>query len=311
MDSDNSVAAFHVTLGAVLQEQKKPAEAQASFLRAIALDPDDEESRSGLAWLLSEAGKPEEAAEHLRHALRLAPNKADLHYNLGSVLQSLGRDDEAANCYRNALSLDPGNAVAGNNLGAILHAQDQVNSAIDCFRRTLERTPGHVQSWLNLAISLQTVRQTDEAESCLLRAIRLDPQHFEAHSRLAFVLREQGRLEESKTHSEHALAIRDSVSERVRLATLQPVIALSDNEVKAWRRHFDESVGELLTREGALKDPFVEVGASNFNPAYQPECDRGLQEKAARLYSKLCPELLYTAPHCNRRSPPKDGRIKV
>ncbi|MBI3899902.1 MAG: tetratricopeptide repeat protein [Gammaproteobacteria bacterium] len=314
IDSDNSVAAFHITLGAVLKDQNKLEEAQASILRAIALDPDDEESRTNVAWLLCEAGRPGEAVEHLRHALRLAPNKADLHCNLGSVLQSLGREDEAARCYRDALSFDSGNATAGNNLGAILHAQGNVRDAIECFRQTLDKTPGYSQSWVNLAIALQAIHQVDEAESCLLRAIRLDPQNFKAYSRLAVVMREQGRLEESKVHSAHALAIQDSVSERVRLATLLPVIALSEDEIKTWRKHFDESMDELLTREdaeGALKDPFAEVGVSNFHLAYQPECNRSLQEKAGRLYSKLCPELLYTAPHCYRRSPSKDRRIKI
>jgi len=309
--SDNSIAAFHITLGAVLREQKKLEEAQACFLRAIALDPDDEESRTGLALLLNEAGKQEEALVHLRHALRLAPNKADAHCNLGIVLRSLGRDDEAEKCYRDALSLDPGKAVAGNNLGALLYAHGKVNDAIECYRRTLDRTPGHSQSWVNLGIALQAARKVDEAESCLLRAIRLDPQNFDAHSRLAVAMREQGRLKESMAHSERALAIHDSVSERVRLATLLPVIPHSADEVNEWRRHFDESISELLKMEGALKDPFVEVGVSNFNLAYQPECDRMLQEKAARLYSRLCPALLYSAPHCNRRIPPNDGRIKI
>lgn len=311
INSDNGVAAFHITFGAVLKEQKKLAEAEASFRRAIALDPDDAESRSGLAWLLNEAGKPAEAVEHLRHALRLAPKDADVHCNLGIALRSLGRDDEAARCYRDALSLNPGHAAAGNNLGAILHAQGHVRDAIACFRRTLDKTPGYSQAWVNLGIALQAIHQTDEAESCLRRALQLNPQDFMAHSRLALILREQGRLEESKTHSERALAIQDNLGERIRLATLLPVVAHSDNEIKAWRRHFDESVGELMAHEGMLKDPFVEVGVSNFNLAYQPECDRHLQEKATRLYSKLCPALLYTAPHCHRRSPPKDGRIKV
>lgn len=309
--SNNSVAAFHITLGTVLKAQNRFEEAKASFLQAIALDPDDEESRSGLAWVLSEAGKPEEAVGHLRHALRLAPNKADLHSNLGSMLQSLGRDDEAAKCYRDTLLLDAGNAVAENNLGAILHAQGNVNEAIECFRRTLDRTPSYFQSWVNLGVALQSTRQVDEAESCLQRAIDLDSHNFKAHSTLAVIMREQGRLEESKAHSERALAIQDSVSERIRLATLLPVIASSENEVKVWRKHFDESVGELLAREGVLKDPFVEVGVSNFNLAYQPECNRSLQEKTAQLYSKLCPALLYTAPHCHHRSPSKDGRIRI
>lgn len=311
IDSNNSVAAFHITLGTILKEQKKLEEAQASFRRAIALDPDDEESRSGLAWLLNAAGRPAEAVEHLRLALRLAPKNTDLHCNLGIVLQSLGKEDEAASCYRNALSLNPGHAVAGNNLGAILHAQGQIRDAIQCFRQTLDKSPGYSQAWVNLAIALQAVRQTDEAESCLLRAIRLDPQDFKAHSRLALVQREQGRLEESRKHSERALVIQDNLGERIRLATLHPVVALSGNEIKLWRRRFDESIDELLMRQEVLKDPFAEVGVSNFNLAYQPECNRSLQEKAARLYLKLCPALHYTAPHCHRRSSLKNERIKI
>jgi predicted O-linked N-acetylglucosamine transferase (SPINDLY family) len=309
--SDNSIPAFHFTLGNIFRIQNKLEDAKACYLRAVALDPDDEESRNGLASLLSEAGKPEEALVHLRHVLCLSPTKSDVHCNLGVMLQSLGKDDEAAKCYRDSLVLDPGNAVAGNNLGAILYAQGKVNEAIACFRRTLDNTPSHVESWVNLGIALQAIQQADEAESCMLSAIRLDPKNYKAHSRLALVMREQGRLNESMEHSKQALAIRESISERVRLATLLPVIARSADEIKAWRRHFDESVSELFTRKEIISDPFIEVGTCNFNLAYQPECDKILQVKAARLNSILCPSLLYTAPHCHRQTLSKGARIKV
>jgi predicted O-linked N-acetylglucosamine transferase (SPINDLY family) len=54
------------------------------------------------------------------------------------------------------------------------------------------------------------------------------------------------------------------------------------------------------------------VGASNFFLAYQPECNKDLQKKAAQLYAAVCPDLLYTAPHCHGRKQGVAGeRIRV
>lgn len=309
--SDGSVASYHFTLANVLRSLGKEEEALSSFLQAVALDPEDAQSRNDLGCALHRSGKSEEALEHLRYAVSLAPNLAQTHYNLGVVLQSMGRNDEAARSYSDAWSLDPGDAQAGNNLGVMLHAQGKLSDAIACFRRTLDLQPEYAQAWCNLGVALQAYRLVDEAESCLRRAISLNPQDFSAHSNLALALREQGRLDASVASSERALAIRDSIGERVRLATLLPVVARSADEISVWRKHFDAGISKLLARGGALDDPLREVGACNFNLAYQPECNRELQEKAARLYSALCPALLFTAPHCLHRRQPADGRIKV
>lgn len=309
--SDGSVASFHLTLGNVLTMLQREGEALASYRQAVALDPDDPESRNTLGCALHNSGQSSEALEHILYALRLAPVNAELHYNCGVFLKSLGRADEAARRYREALSLNPKHATAGNNLGGILHAQGRLEEAVACFRRILEFRPEDAQVWSNLGVSLQALRQVDEAELCLLHAISLNQQDFHAHSNLALILREKGRLEASMASSERALAIRDNLGERIRLATLLPVVAQSADEISAWRRHFDAGVSELLVLGGVLDDPLREVGVCNFNLAYQPECNKGLQEKAARLYSAVFPTLLYTAPHCHRPSQSSGGRIKV
>jgi protein O-GlcNAc transferase len=310
IQSDPAVASYHFTLANVLLALGREQEAQASFLEAVRLDPDDVNFHNALGCSLHQCGKSEAALEHFRHALRLAP-AASLHVNLGLALQALGRDEEAAQSFRDALALEPANADAENNLGATLHALGRSDEAIACFGRVLERVPDFVQCWVNLGVALQACRRVDEAEAALQSAIRLDPQDFNAHSRLAIVLREQGRLAESVASSGRALAIRDSTSERVRVATLLPVIASSAEEIRQWRTHFSEQVDALLARGGEIADPLRENGASNFNLAYQPECDRDLQQKAARLYAALCPQLGYTAPHCQPPLHPRGGRIKV
>jgi len=308
--SDKSIAAFHVTLANVFIALGRENEALASYERALALEPDNAQALSEQAYTLHKVGRSEEALAPLRRALNLEPTAVQMQYNLATICQFLGRLDEAAEVYRATLALDPAFADAGNNLGAILHAQGRLEEAIACFKQTLERRPDHALAWNNLGCALQASRKVDEAEACLLRSIALNPQDFSAHSNLALAQREQGNLDASLASSMRALAIHDSLSERIRLATLLPVVARSADEIRKWRKHFADEVSKLCTQGGALDDPLREVGACNFNLAYQPECNRELQQKAAQLYAIVCPALLYTAPHCLRPRP-ADGRIKV
>jgi protein O-GlcNAc transferase len=309
--SDPTVASFHLTLADVHGALGRGQDAVASYRRAIALDPDDPQSRTGLGCALLDSGDHKQALEHLQNAVRLVPGIALTHHNLGVALQALGRTEDAASSYRQALHLDPGHAQAGCNLGAVLHAQGKMDDAIACFRQTLDRSPNFAQAWSNLGVALQADHRVDEAESCLLRAVSLNPQDFNAYSKLALCQREQGKVEASAASSERAIAVRDSVGERIRLATVLPVVARSASEIQSWRARFDSGVGDVMSRGGVVSDPLREIGVCNFNLAYQPECDRALQEKAAQMYLAVCPTLSYTAAHCRRSYVRKDGRIRI
>lgn len=309
--SDATVASFHITLADAHGALGRSEEAIASYRRAVALDPDDPESRTGLGCALLDSGRHEQALEHLQHAARLAPTVALTHHNVGVVLQALGRGTDAALSYRQALRLDPGHAQAGTNLGAVLHAQGKMDDAIACFKQTLEKSPDFAQAWSNLGVAFQAAHRVDEAEACLLRAVALNPADFNAYSKLALSRREQGNVEASVASSERALAIRDSVGERIRLATLLPVVARSASEIQSWRARFERGIAEVMAHGGVVSDPLREIGVCNFNLAYQPECDRALQEKTAKMHLEMCPTLGYTAAHCRRAREVKDGRIRI
>ena len=50
----------------------------------IESDPDDHETRAGLAALYLQAGRPDDALTQLQTALRLQPEHAPAHYDLGT-----------------------------------------------------------------------------------------------------------------------------------------------------------------------------------------------------------------------------------
>ncbi|HEY8101357.1 MAG TPA: tetratricopeptide repeat protein [Burkholderiaceae bacterium] len=308
---DSSNASFHWTLGNILNALGKTDVALINLRKSVALDPECAQSRNDLGISLYRSGKNEEAVQHLRYALRLEPSNAPGHCNLGVILQSMNLVDDAVISYKIALSLNPAYSDAENNLGSLHYAQGRLTDAVGCFRRVVEKNPWHAQAWCNLGCVLQVLGQLDEAEQCLLRAIGLHSKDFNSQSNLALVQRAKGKLEESKKNSLLALSIRESIGERIRIATLLPVVAHSSEEITVWRNHFDREITRLLGEGGALPDPLRDVGACNFNLAYHSECDRDLQEKAARLYSAVCPSLLYTAPHCLPQVRTNTRRIKI
>ncbi|NVO04865.1 MAG: tetratricopeptide repeat protein, partial [Rhodoferax sp.] len=233
------------------------------------------------------------------------------HFNLGVIQNILGNSDQAVQSYRRSLQIQPHNELAENNLGALLHASRNYSEAIDCFRRALQRAPEFALAWTNLGIALQASKKVDEAQQCLVRAISLDPQSFSAHSNLALSLREQGRIDESLVSSRAAIAIRASLAEKIRAATLTPVVAASREEIQHWRERFASEMSALLDESGTIQDPMTEIGVCNFNLAYQPECNRTLQELAARLYWKHCPALHYQASHCSQARRENPQRLKI
>ncbi len=81
--------------------------AEASFRRAIALDPVYAEAWNNLGVVLGDLGRIDQAVDAYRRALDAAPGYADAHYNLAETLA--GQGDRAGACehWRHYLEQDP------------------------------------------------------------------------------------------------------------------------------------------------------------------------------------------------------------
>jgi tetratricopeptide (TPR) repeat protein len=309
--ADSSIASYHLTLANVFAQTGNTDESLVCYLRAVELDPQDPESRTGLGNALLECKQFGDAKAHFAEALRMVPDAALAHYNIAVANQALNLTVEAIKYYRNAILKNPLLVQAENNIGVIYFSSRDYDCAIASFRRVSQLQPDFALGWENLGIALQANRSLDEACACLRRAIELNPDSFNAYSNLALALREQGKLHESQESSLRALSIKDSLGERIRISTLIPVIASSADSIEEWRRKFSEGLDRLMLRGGNVVDPLKEIGVCNFNLAYQPKCNRDLQIKSATLYSSLCPSLNYTAQHCQVSRARTDSRIKV
>lgn len=150
-------------LGVSYRDQGRWDESRQVLLTALARDPQDVETLSGLAYTLWQMGKREEAVEQARAITRLEPAFGWAWEALHDWSEQIGRRNEAE----------------------------------EALRDLTRRRPGEVRSWLMLAKALDRPERLDERLAALERAILLNPRSYEAYTLKAVLLTEQGRFDDA------------------------------------------------------------------------------------------------------------------
>jgi superkiller protein 3 len=141
LEPDN--ATYRNSLGVVLLDMGRTAEAQVELQKAVALDAQYAEAHHNLGLALAAQGKAEEAVVAYRKALSLptyaTPEVA--YYNLGNAYLYLNKRKEAEEAYRAAIQLSPKLNVAYFRLGQVLNAEGRKDEAKAAFRKAKELDP--------------------------------------------------------------------------------------------------------------------------------------------------------------------------
>ena len=141
LDPNNPI--FRNTLGVVLLNIGRAAEAEVELRKAVSLDGQYAEAYHNLGLALSGQSKVEEAIVQYRKALSLplyaTPEVA--YYNLGNAYLYLNKRKEAEEAYRAAIQLSPKLGVAHLRLGQVLNAEGRKDEAKAAFRKAKELDP--------------------------------------------------------------------------------------------------------------------------------------------------------------------------
>jgi tetratricopeptide (TPR) repeat protein len=122
--------------------------------RTVDVTNDNYRARNSLGAVLGNLGRTAEAIVHFEEALRLKPDASEafhIHHNLGRALAESGQLDQAIAHYREALRLKPDYPEAHNNYGLALARQEEFERAIEQYRLALEDRPGFAPALNNLA----------------------------------------------------------------------------------------------------------------------------------------------------------------
>ncbi|MCF8198586.1 MAG: tetratricopeptide repeat protein [Sulfuritalea sp.] len=202
-----------VRTGVEHMENGRLEAAQASYRRAMELDPDCAEAHFKLGNVYLKRQRPEPAEACFRRAIEIAPNYVKALYNLGNLLLRQSRLDEAAVCYKRALSADPDYTYAHINLGVALKDQGHYAEAETSYLAALKLDPDNTEILNNLSVVQIELGRLAEAEANCSRALELLPGFALAHNCRGAILNKQGRLAEAESCYRKALALSPGYAE--------------------------------------------------------------------------------------------------
>ncbi|MGB7495615.1 MAG: tetratricopeptide repeat protein [Candidatus Acidiferrum sp.] len=171
--------AVHNDYGVFLLESSRPAEAQAEFLRAIALGGKSAGIQVNLGRALVAQGASREALPHLQNAVELDRNSADAHAIFGDALYESGNVEAALSQWRESLRLMPDGVPALRHMAWVLatSANDGVRGgkeALTLALRAVQATGGKDARSLDaLAAAYAENGQFDAAVRTADRAVLL------------------------------------------------------------------------------------------------------------------------------------------
>lgn len=145
----------HFQFGLLELDQRRPAAAIASLLKAVALGGHEARVYNALGAAYTDHNEVDKAVQQFRAALALQPDLADAHSNLGYVLfRDLEQFDEGTEHIEAALRLAPDDAAVLCNWNMVLQHRGRTDEALALCDALLTRDPGLDEPRVNRAMML-------------------------------------------------------------------------------------------------------------------------------------------------------------
>jgi tetratricopeptide (TPR) repeat protein len=136
-----TIPQLYYNLGVVQMQQKKAAESEASFLKALEIKPDYADAQSALVNMYLGTGQGAKAVEYAQKAATANPADAKAQYQVGYALFNSGKHDEAVDALKKAEALDPANAEIHFYLGSIAVGKNDVAECAARMEKYLAAAP--------------------------------------------------------------------------------------------------------------------------------------------------------------------------
>ena len=166
IELDPDLEDSHVALALVrLFHDWDPPACEASFLRAMSINPDSVEVLHGYSLYFTAAGRHEEAVTVLEKAATIDPLNLPVRDHLARAYMATERFDEALAQFDRVMELDPEFRAALEGKGFTYMVMDRLDDALATFEQVRELTPHPKGGITPLAIALALAGRTTEAGS--------------------------------------------------------------------------------------------------------------------------------------------------
>lgn len=177
---DSTMGQAYAAVGVALQWERRWADAEQAFVRALEYAPENATAHQWYALLLTILGRRHEAVTHGRRAAELDPLSIQVHNTYGILLYHAGALDSALHVYERMVTSEPDTAwVRQNpwvlsNFGTVAAAAGRHKEAVGLIERAARVVPGHPRPMLALAGAYLTAGDPTQARAAFDRA---DPDH--------------------------------------------------------------------------------------------------------------------------------------
>lgn len=162
-DDKSAMSDAYGRLGMVYQALQFEDSAEAAYVNAVMLKPDDPRWHHFLAFLYQEKGGSDRAiAEYLR-VLQLAPDYLAARTRLGLLFYSLDRKVEAEEEFIVVLAQRPDDAAGIAGLGRLAMDEGRYREAIERFERALVLDPQATQLHYQLGVAYRQIGDMSQA----------------------------------------------------------------------------------------------------------------------------------------------------
>jgi eukaryotic-like serine/threonine-protein kinase len=246
------------------QNEARNSEAEAAYIKAAALRPDDWAGYSALGVFYDDIGQPRKAIAQYRRALELTPDNSGLYTNLGLAYMDL--DDpkmlgQAEEALKKSIAINP-TFVAYGNLGLLYLNEHQFNESIAASQKALQLNSQTYDVWCNLTAAYEWLRDDDKANAARKKAIdllegsiKLNPQNALAHATLASMLAKNGLREQSLERIRISLALSPKDQYVLsQVADAYELLAHRQNAIK----YLSQALANGLTKEQLRGDPEIQ-----------------------------------------------------
>jgi tetratricopeptide (TPR) repeat protein len=220
--------------------------------------------------VLHQMGRGEDAQESYRKAIAAEPEYALSYNNLGVALANQDKHDEAVDAFRDALRRRPDLLQARLNLGLLLAQMRKFQLALEAYRQALDLVADSSSAWNGIGLVLVELKRHADAKNAFARAVESDPNGAAGHYNLSFTLSNLGDFEGALREVRRALELDPYYSAQKFLLSIELQAddpSLSVIPDLSGERQFGESGETFVFDQRLLDDIFTELKPASAAPA--------------------------------------------
>lgn len=181
--------------------------AEATFSKALQIDPHNAHAHLGLGILLYDNEKYRQAADRLKLAIENDPELAEAYRFQGLSYLRLKQMRDSFAHFTKAVEISPDDSVARNNLAAIYMVDKEYDKAIEHLEAALRTSPDYANAISNLAVCYYRKGMFEEAAAGYEKLVPLTPESASVFYALGTAYRDAGHFEKAAQAFETVLRL--------------------------------------------------------------------------------------------------------